>query len=213
MTPNATPSVTVEGQGSASATPDLMRVTVSVEARRPDVAGAFARAGEAAAAVAAALRGAGVADADLSTTGLGVQAETVWQENHGQQVVGYLATSTLAVTLRDLSDPGRVIADCVAAGGDDVRLGGLELGFADQDDLLGRAREAAYLDARTKAEQYARLSGRGLGAVLEVTETADARPSPRPMLRAMAATADASMPVERGESAVSAGVRVCWALI
>lgn len=207
-----TPSVTVLGQGSASATPDLMRVTVTVEVRRPDVAGAFARAGVAARAVSAALRDAGVADADLSTTGLGVQADTVWQENHGQKVVGYLASSTLSVTLRDLSDPGRVIADCVAAGGDDVRLGGLDLGFADQSDLLARAREAAYADARAKAEQYARLSGRALGAVLEVTETPDA-PGPRPMLRAMAApAADASMPVERGESTVAASVRVCWAL-
>ncbi|AQA20904.1 hypothetical protein BTZ20_2564 [Rhodococcus sp. MTM3W5.2] len=141
-----------------------------------------------------------------------MHADTVWQENQGQQVVGYIASTALSVTLRDLSDPGRVIADCVGAGGDDVRLGGLELGIADQAGLLSQARDAAFADALAKATQYAGLSGRELGKVVEVSEDVDSPPMPRPMVRAMKASADA-MPIERGETELSATVRVRWTLI
>ncbi len=205
-------SVTVLGHGSAAATPDIMRITVSIEVRRPEVTGAFERAGQAALAVSEALRAAGVSPADVATTGLSVHADTVWQENQGQQVVGYIAGTALSVTLRDLSAPGQIIADCVGAGGDDVRLGGLELGISDQAGLLSRARDAAFADALAKARQYAGLSGRELGKVVEVSEEVDSPPMPRPMMRAMKASADA-MPIERGETELSATVRVRWTLI
>lgn len=204
-------SVTVLGHGSASAAPDIMRITVSVEVRRPEVTSAFEQAGHAAQAVSEALRAAGVSPADVSTTGLSVHADTVWQENQGQKVVGYIATTALSVTLRDLSAPGRVITDCVSAGGDDVRLGGLELAIADQSGLLSQARDAAFADALAKAEQYARLSGRELGKVVEVSENIDTPGVPRPMVRAMKASADA-MPIERGEAELSASVQVRWTL-
>ncbi|MGW6375960.1 SIMPL domain-containing protein [Rhodococcus sp. NPDC055112] len=212
MTSQMKSSVTVLGHGSAAASPDVMRITVSVEARRPEVTSAFERAGQAAHAVSEALRAAGVSPTDVSTTGLSVHADTVWQENQGQQVVGYIASTALSVTLRDLSAPGRVIADCVGAGGDDVRLGGLELGIADQAGLLSQARDAAFADALAKAKQYAGLSGRELGTVVEVSEDVDSPPMPRPMVRAMKASADA-MPIERGETELSATVRVRWTLI
>ncbi|MFI6432959.1 SIMPL domain-containing protein [Rhodococcus oryzae] len=212
MTAQMTSSVTVLGHGSAAASPDIMRITVSVEARRPEVTSAFDQAGHAAQAVSEALRAAGVSPTDVSTTGLSVHADTVWQENQGQQVVGYIASTALSVTLRDLSDPGRVIAHCVGAGGDDVRLGGLELGIADQAGLLSQARDAAFADAFAKAKQYAGLSGRELGTVVEVSEDVDSPPMPRPMVRAMKASADA-MPIERGETELSATVRVRWTLI
>ncbi|MFD4265006.1 SIMPL domain-containing protein [Rhodococcus sp. NPDC058481] len=204
-------SVTVIGHGAAAVAPDIMRITVSVEVRRPDVTSAFERAGHAAQAVSEALRASGVSPTDVSTTGLSVHADTVWQENKGQKLVGYIATTALSVTLRDLSAPGRVIADCVSAGGDDVRLGGLELAIADQSGLLSQARDAAFADARAKAEQYARLSGRELGKVVEVSENTEPSAVPRPMVRAMKAAADA-MPIERGETELSASVLVRWTL-
>ncbi|MFC9788492.1 SIMPL domain-containing protein [Rhodococcus sp. NPDC127528] len=205
-------SVTVTGHGVSAAVPDVMRVTVSVEVRRPDVAAAFDRAAEAARAVSAALHAAGVAPADVATTGLSVHADTVWQEGAGQQVVGYVASTSLSVTLRELSEPGRVIGECVAAGGDDVRLGGLELAVAEQAALLSAARDAAFADALTKATQFARLSGRELGKVLEVCEGAEPTATPRPMLRAASVAHDA-MPIERGETELSASVRVRWRLV
>ncbi|MCP2287774.1 SIMPL domain-containing protein [Nocardia amikacinitolerans] len=219
-----TGTVTTFGQGSVRATPDLMRVTISIETRASKVALAYGQAGERVAAVTAALRGNGVADADIATGGLSVRTETVWTEGQGNRITGYLATADLMVALRDIgaeagadTGPATIIADAVEAGGDDVRLGGLTLTFADQAGLLARARDAAWDNALAKAEQYAARAGRALGAVLEITENAASAPPFAPRMRAMSAPVGevafaAAVPVELGESEVSASVRATWEL-
>ncbi len=216
--PGPTPqrTVTVLGSGRAGGTPDLLRITFTVEARRPDVGSAWAQAGRSARAVVDSLQRNGIAAADRATSALTVQTETVWEERRGNRITGYLATSSLEVVLRDLRadadpSPARVVADAVAAGGDDVRLGGFVLGFADPEGLLVRARDAAWANALAKAEQYAAFTGRGLGDVLEVTEQPGTR-SPQPVPRTMALAATPSMPIEHGESEITAEVQVTWTL-
>ncbi|WP_280233119.1 SIMPL domain-containing protein [Nocardia cyriacigeorgica] len=215
-----TGTVTTFGHGTARATPDLMRVTITVESRASKVALAYGRAGERVAAVTESLRSDGVASADIATSGLSVRTETVWVEGGGNKITGYLASTSLTVALRDIGDeadpgPATVIAHCVDAGGDDVRLGGLELTFADQDTLLTAARDAAWDNAKAKAQQYADRAERPLGAVVEITENTSA-PAPVHRPRARGATeiayAAAPVPVELGESEISADLRVTWQL-
>ncbi|MCM6774369.1 SIMPL domain-containing protein [Nocardia sp. CDC159] len=212
-----TATVTTLGHGTASATPDRMQVTVSVETRASTVASAYNRAGERTAAVTAALRADGVRPADIATSGLSVHTETTWIEGGGSRITGYVASTSLTVSLRtdqDDSDPAAIIGHAVDAGGDDVRLGGLNLTFADQEALLVRARDAAWDNARAKAEQYALRADRKLGPVLEITEHTSA-PSPIPHhagFLAAKAEAAAPVPIEYGESEVSATVRATWQL-
>ncbi|WP_280486695.1 SIMPL domain-containing protein [Nocardia cyriacigeorgica] len=213
-------AVTTFGHGTVRATPDLMRVTLSVESRASKVALAYGRAGERVSAVTDSLRSYGVPSTDITTSGLSVRAETVWVEGGGNKVTGYLATTSLTITLRDIgedADPGpaTIIAHCVDAGGDDVRLGGLELTVADPDAVLGAARDAAWDDAKAKAKQYAARAGRTLGAVIEITEdTSTPVPVPRPRIRGAPAIAyaAAAVPVELGESELAADLRVTWEL-
>ncbi|WP_433710067.1 SIMPL domain-containing protein [Nocardia sp. CA-084685] len=215
-------TVTTFGSGSARATPDLMRVTISVETRASKVALAYGQAGERVAAVTDSLRSDGVPGTDITTSGLSVRTETVWLEGGGSKITGYVATTDLTVVLRDIgetADPGpaAIIANCVEAGGDDVRLGGLNLGFADQESLLIRARDAAWDNAHAKAEQYAGRARRSLGTVLEITENATSTPPATPRLMAMSAPMNESyggapVPVELGESEISATIRATWQL-
>ncbi|WP_433733483.1 SIMPL domain-containing protein [Nocardia sp. CA-129566] len=221
-TGTAAGTVTTFGYGSARATPDLMRVTISVEARASKVALAYGQAGARVAAVTDSLRSDGVPGTDIATSGLSVRTETVWVEGGGSKITGYVATTDLTVVLRDIgetADPGpaTIIANCVDAGGDDVRLGGLNLGFADQESLLAWARDAAWDNALAKAEQYAGRAQRTLGPVVEITEnTASATPA-APRLMAVAAPMNegyggAPVPVELGESEISATIRATWQL-
>ncbi len=212
-------TVTTFGHGSASATPDRMQVSISVETRADSVALAYSRAGERTAAVTGTLRADGVAAADIATTGLSVRTETTWVENEGNRITGYLATTSLTIGLRipatssDTTDPAAIIARAVAAGGDDVRLGGLNLTVADQAELLIRAREAAWDDALDRARRYAQRAQRTLGPVLEITENTAAAPEPRGEIRFVAARAgDTPVGVEYGEQQVGADLRATWQL-
>ncbi|PXX54068.1 hypothetical protein DFR70_12549 [Nocardia tenerifensis] len=222
MTESARPgTITIFGSGTARATPDLMRVTISVECRASKVAVAYSRAGERVAGVTRSLRSDGVAGKDIATSGLSVHTETVWTEGQGNRITGYLASTSLTVALRELGDdadpgPATIIANAVEAGGDDVRLGGLNLTFADQDSLLERARDAAWENAVAKAEQFAGRAGRALGTVLEITENTSAAPPSIPQVKAVSFAMEysgaAPVPVELGESEISAGIRVTWQL-
>ncbi|WP_223257102.1 SIMPL domain-containing protein [Arthrobacter globiformis] len=204
-------TVTVTGTGTAEAAPDLLTLSIGVECRRDSASDAYAAAGEASAVVTAALRSGGVENRDIRTSGLNVRADVVWQEGRGQRVTGYVASSMLGVRLRDPASASGVIAAAVDAGGNDVRLDGVQLGFADAAAVMARAREAAWADARAAASQLAALAGAELGEVASVRQQ-PVPSSPIPvggMQRAFAADA---LTVEAGESCLSASVTVVWEL-
>ncbi|MFC3962117.1 SIMPL domain-containing protein [Nocardia jiangsuensis] len=213
-------TITVTGHGAARGVPDVMRVDIAVETRADTVAVAYGRAGERIAAVTAALRGHGVRTADIGTSRLSVRTETTWQQEHGSQIVGYVADAALAVSLRELGDdadpgPAAIIAAAVEAGGDDVRLGGLTFGLADPEAVLVTARDAAWENALAKARRYAEKAGRALGPVRDIVEGSGAG-APVPQLKMVAAAPggaeSGSVPVERGEQEISAHLQVTWEL-
>lgn len=204
-------TVTVTGTGTAEAPPDLLTISVGVECRRESVAAAYADAGAAAAAVTDALRQHGLGDSDLQTTGLNVRPELIWRDGEGQKVAGYVASSVLTLRLRQVAAAGSVIAAAVEAGGDDVRLNGMDLGFADESAVAARARTAAWQDALATAGQYAALASARLGAVISLTEhPAAPEPVMRPRIQRSAATE--AIGVEAGHASVSASVTVVWEL-
>jgi uncharacterized protein YggE len=204
-------TVSVTGTGSAEAAPDLMVVSIGVECRADSVAAAWQRAGSSSDAVTSTFRRHGVAGADIRTTALNVRADLVWREGEGQSVTGYVATSTLTVRLRTPGSASAVISDAVEAGGNDVRLNGLELTFADDAEVRARAREAAWLDALRSAEQFARLASARLGRVLSIMDTVTPQ-APVPLPRMQRASSVEALAVEAGETAVDMGIRVVWEL-
>ena len=205
-------TISVTGFGSAEAAPDLLTLSIGVECRREDVGAAYGEAGRVSAAIAAALRGYGVEDPDITTSGLNVRAEVNWQEGRGQVVSGYLASSMLSVRIRELASSSEVIAAAVAAGGNDVRLNGLEIGFADPAAVTAQAREAAWQDSLTTAGHFALLAGTSLGKVLSLVQQSG-HPAPIPVAKMQRAAAVESLTVEAGQSSVTATVGVVWELL
>ena len=211
--PGASPgTVRVSGTGSAEAAPDLTVVSIGVECRADSVGQAYARAGAGLAAVTASFRSHGVPGSDIRTSGLNVRADRAWREGEGQRITGYVASSTLTVKLRVPGSASSAIADAVEAGGNDVRLNGVELTFTDDSAVRARAREAAWLDALSTARQFAQLASARLGPVLSVVEEGAVQ-GPVPLPRMQRAAAVESLSVEAGNSVVDAAVTVEWELL
>ncbi|MBI4943070.1 MAG: SIMPL domain-containing protein [Actinobacteria bacterium] len=205
--------VSVSGTGTASAPPDAMRIRLAASAFRPTLAAALADSESAAARVRAAFAAGGVAGKDAVTQGLSVHAEQVWTEGRGSEVTGYRSDHELLVTTRDMDAAGRVLGEALVAGGDDVRLHGVEFVVEDDAPLLVEARAAAWRDAVAKAEQIAGLAGRPLGRVVSVVEGGvGAMPPPMPKMRMMAAMAPPDMAVEPGGVDVHVSLAVQWEL-
>jgi uncharacterized protein YggE len=127
-------------------------------------------------------------------------------------VVAYEASLSLAVRLTDLEHVGSILVAAVQAGGDGARVDGIAFSHDDAAGLESAARDAAYANARAKAEQYAGLAGQSLGEVRHIVEAEmGSGIAPRRMM-AMAAESGGGMPVDGGEGTVSAVVTVTWAL-
>ena len=72
--------------------------------------------------------------------------------------------------LLDLSRVGSLLVAAIDAGGDGARIDGISFSHRDAAALEREARDAAFADARAKAEQYAGLAGQALGEVRHVVE-------------------------------------------
>ena len=201
-------TVTVNGSGRASVSPDVVRLDLRVGHDAGDVAAALAGAAEGITKVGAVVRDHGVADADIRTLDAGVNQR--W-DNTGT-AVGFQAQQRLAVTVRRLESVGEILEAAASAVGNALLVDQVRLDVSDRSDGLRRARDAAFADARDKAEQYAVLSGAQLGSVLGVAE-AGAIPVQRREMKLMAASMDAGgMPVEGGDLDLGASVTVTWEL-
>jgi uncharacterized protein len=205
-------TVTVTGLGCASAPPDAVRVRLTATALRPTLAAALGDSEEAARRVRAALAGVGVDVADATTQGLSVHAEQSWTADEGSRVTGFRSEHELAVTLRDIPGAGRVLGEVLVAGGDDVRLYGIDFVVEDDAALRAGARDLAWADAHARADQLASLAGRRLGAVRTVVEGDGPTTRPEPVVHAMMAGGDPQPVVEPGAVGVQVTLTVCWEL-
>ena len=157
------------GEGSISAAPDHARITSGVTTRAKTAKEASDANAKAMAAVLAALQSAGIEQKDIQTSRFSVQpVYTSPGPNMEQRLTGFSVSNQVSVTIRQIDKVGDILDRLVTAGATDA--GNLEFLHAEQSKTLDRAREAAMVDARRKAELYAHAAGLTLGGVAWVTE-------------------------------------------
>jgi uncharacterized protein YggE len=209
--------VMVTGEGHSSVAPDMAIVTLSVVKQSKTARDALDQNSKAMGAVLATLKEAGIADRDLQTAGFSIQPQYNYPNgNNGQpqppELVGYQATNSLSVRIRDLSKLGSVIDQAVTLG---VNQGG-DIQFTNDkpEEALTAARKDAVADAMAKAKTLTDAAGVKLGHVIEISENS-IRPSPQPVFRATAMMKDAAapaVPVQGGENTYDVTINVTYAI-
>ncbi|MFI9567102.1 SIMPL domain-containing protein [Streptomyces rishiriensis] len=202
-------TVTVTGEGSASAPPDVAVVDAGVETSAKTSQSALDAQNRAAAALLAAVRAQGVAERDIHTRSVTL---TPLHDYTGgaPRLTGYQAAQSFTVKVREVARTGAVLQAVTDAAGDAARVDSVVFDVSDPAPLQARAREAAHADARAKAEQYARLSGRRLGALVSLSE--DASTYPRPASPAGETSGAGATPVAPGEIRAGATVTAVYEL-
>src|SRR4051794_11844891 len=126
--------VVVTGTGSGTTRPDRGSFTFGGPSHAATASAAVRSNNAAMNAVAAALRKAGVAAADLQTTQASLEQQ---QSSDGQRVTGSAATGSVLAQVRDLARAGAIVDAAVAAGASSFY--GPSLAAADADKLYTRA--------------------------------------------------------------------------
>ncbi|MGW4705932.1 SIMPL domain-containing protein, partial [Streptomyces sp. NPDC004285] len=174
----ATATVTVTGNGRASAAPDLALLSVGVEAARPTAKEAMAAQSTAAEALLDVLRRQEIEDRDIRTDSLSLTPVYTQTKDGESKVTGYQAAQSFSVKVRVIDRTGQVVGAVNDATGSAGRVNGVVFDVADPSALRAKAREAAYRDAYDKASQHARLSGHRLGRLVSLSEGESVRPGP-----------------------------------
>jgi uncharacterized protein len=207
-----TAGITVTGTADVAGTPDTLELSLAVTARASTVDKALDQANSAAKKVQDSLRHNGVAAKDLQTTDLQIQPEYSYPNNDTPVLQGYTVSEGITARLRDLGKAGSAISEAASAGGNAVRINGIQLDLSDTSKLVVAARDKAMADAKAKAEQYAKAAGRSLGQVVSVTENVS-EPAPVDYSMRSAAAPDTlkSVPIQPGSQDVGVRVTVVYA--
>ena len=204
--------ITVTGNGSAEAVPDMASVSLGVVTEAATAAEAMAANSAALAEVMATLTGAGIEARDIQTSGLSLNP--AYEDNYqggpeGPKVRGFIAQNNVTVRVRALDSLGGVLDAAVGQGAN--TLYGLSFGLQEPEPKMDDARRDAIADARRKAELYALAAGVTLGEVVSISEQVNYG-GPMPEMRAASFAKDSGVPVAEGELSLSASVTVVYDL-
>jgi uncharacterized protein len=199
--------VTVVGSGHVQGVPDTLTADVAIDFTASDVTAAMDQTNARQQAVIDALAGAGVDRKDISTTDVSLQPQ---YDSSGGTITGYRAGNSIRVKIHPTASASRVLALIVGTGGNAARINSVSYSIADDSQLVKDARARAFHDAQDRAEQYAQLSGLGLGKVISISEASGGTPPAPAPLRGGAMPS--SVPLEPGEQTVSFSVTAVWEL-
>lgn len=204
-------TIVVTGNGEASAAPDIAYLNLGVEAEAATAAEALRKNSAQMEATIKSLRDAGVDKKDIQTSSLNVGVKYDYsRDNAPPRIIGYQATNTVSVKLRNLDKAGSIIDKAIGVGAN--RLDSISFGFADPKPLMNDARKAAVADAHDRAALYAEAAGVKLGPVLNISDSFAPAPGPIPMMARMEAADAKSVPISVGESTMSASVTIVYAI-
>lgn len=205
--------VTVQASGTVRVVPDAVIFSFSVSRRADSNDAAVSAVADMAESARSALDDAGVDSDDVASRTVTVTPEYEYPANGAPVLLGYRATQSFSVTLRDATAAGDTVQAVVRAVGDGMSVESVSPTVLDLAEATERARTAAVEQATKKARDYADLFDVELGALQSVTELsspvvmADAKVSAAPEM-----SAGAPLVVDLGTSEVTVSIEARWSL-
>ncbi len=196
--------ISVRGKGEVRVVPDTAFITVGVETVAPTAAAASAELGKVAGQIVAAIRDAGVDEADTLTQSLTLSPVYERSEEGAvrPKITGYRASTTVTATVRKIDRASAVLDASLTAGANVIES--VRFGVADDDSIRQQALSEAVQDAARKANAMARSLGGKIGGLIWMVEETQFSPDV-PVLSTSIGIAQ-SVPVQAGETIITATV-------
>lgn len=199
--------ITVTGDATVQATPDIATISLGVTTTGKTGAEAMAANSQSMQAVIDRLKASGVEDRDLQTSNLSLNPNWVNDSiSSGQKIDGYTASNMLSVRVRDLAKVGEVLDACITDGAN--TLNGITFDLSEPRPALDEARKAAVADARARAELLVTAAGAKLGKIVSISEN-QSYGQPMPATYKMADAAMA-VPVAAGQVGMTSSVTLVF---
>jgi hypothetical protein len=207
--PSGERTLTLKGEGTAHAMPDLAWLRIGVETQASQAREALDANSGAMSKVLAALKSDGLADKDVQTSNFSIMAVYSDDPKKPRVVTGYSVGNQVTARIRDLPRTGEIIDQVVALGSNDIAS--VSFNLDDPTAAWNEARADAVRDAIAKSKLYASAAGVELGPILRIVEEPTGNFAPAARQFATAAVG-AAPPIESGEITFRASVDITWSL-
>ncbi len=186
-------TITVTGEGTSSATPDIATISFTVQQQASTVKAAQDAATKQANDAIAAMKAEGVADKDIKTSdysvspqyasnqpvtcGAGIMCPRMMVPVNGASsntITGYQVSESVDVTVRDTSKAGDVVQKLGSLGVQNIS--GPNFTVDDDSGVMNDARAKAIDNARAKAKELAKELGVSLGDVVSYSDSGPVYP-------------------------------------
>ena len=197
--------VTVSGEGSVAAAPDMAIIRIGVSSDSKTAREASEANAKQMSVVLAAIKAAGIADTDVQTSRLSLQPQYDSSKPGAARLTGFQASNQVTVKIRDIGKLPAIVDHAIGAGANE--MSGIEFVVSARSKLLDEARGEAIADAHRKAEIYARAAGAKVGHIASISKSGT---TPAPV--AMQALRAGATPVAPGEQTLRVHVTVAYEL-
>ena len=202
--------ISVSSVGTVKVTPDAVRLNASVSSISKVSKDALAAANVAASKFRAAILANGIDKKYLASTTLTVYPEYNYTQEAGNVLIGYRASQSFEVVIRNAAKAGEIVDAVVASAGDLLAINGVTPFVYDNTKATEAARNSAVKNAKAKVASYTKLLGVKIGKIIYLQESS--APSSYPIMMAQAKASDESTSIDLGQQDVTVSVATRWAI-
>lgn len=204
-----TPQVSVSGEGSIKIKPDYAIISIGSEIKDLDSSKAKKQNDDIIAKMINIIKSSKIDEKDYQTQHVNLYKSRDYQQKKDY----YVASQTVTITLRNLTNYETLMADLINAGANNIQ--GIEFKSTQTDKFASEIRAKAVIDAKKKAQDYAGALNQSIGKALMISDQSFVN-SPRvyamktAMYEADAASTEQTLAV--GEIEISTTVNVVFEL-
>ncbi len=163
-------TITIDGEGKVTATPDVAVISLGVQSDAKTVKAAQGDNSQKMNDIVKSVKSAGVKDADVQTTNYNIYPKYSYNQNRGtSDIVGYTVSQSVTVKVRNLDSVGGILFKAGELGANQV--GGVQFTVDNPENLKVQAREKAIENARTKANVLFDKLGLKPGRIVSYNES------------------------------------------
>jgi len=200
--------ISVSSVGTVKVTPDAVRLNASVSNISKVSKDALAAANVATSKFRTAILANGIDKKYLASTTLTVYPEYNYTQEGGNVLIGYRASQSFEVVIRNAAKAGEIVDAVVASAGDLLAINGVTPFVYDNTKATEAARNSAVKNAKAKAASYAKLLGVKIGKIIYLQESS--APSSYPIAMVQAKASDESTQIDLGQQDVTVSVATRW---
>jgi uncharacterized protein YggE len=203
-------TISVNGVGQVTLSPDVAYVYIGVHSQAPNVSDALNQNNDKAQAVANALKELGIDPADIQTSGFSINPQQQFDPQGQPTETVYNVDNTVYVTVRNLQILGQLLDVVVRSGANNIN--GINFDVLDKSQAISEARRLAIDSARSQADEIAQAAGVTIDALQTMNVYSSNVPVPMFEGKGGAAMDASQVPVSAGQLILRVEVNAVYSI-